>query len=148
MTILLPHWAYLFHNQDQNGHGNARLSRDYETASLMGIDINKIISITFFMGSFSTAVGGIMWGARYPQLMPLMGVMPGLKSFIAAVVGGIGNIAGAVAGGFLLGLGEIMLVALLPRLTGYRDAFAFVVLIIILLFKPSGLMGQRQAEKD
>jgi branched-chain amino acid transport system permease protein len=70
-----------------------------------------------------------------------------LKSFIAAVVGGIGNIAGAVVGGFLLGLGEIMLVALLPRLTGYRDAFAFVVLIIILLVKPSGLMGSGQTEK-
>ena len=88
-----------------------------------------------------------MWGARYPQLMPLMGGRPGLKSFIAAVVGGIGIIAGAVAGGFLLGLGEIMPEALLPRLTGYRDAFAFVVLIIILLFNPAGLMGSTQTEK-
>ena len=85
-------------------------------------------------------------GARYPQLT-LNGYDAGPQSFIAAVVGGIGNIAGAVAGGFILGLGEIMLVALLPRLTGYRDAFAFVVLIIILLVKPSGLMGQRETEK-
>lgn len=148
VTILLLIGLTYLITRTKTGMAMRALSRDYETASLMGIDINKIISITFFMGSFLAAVGGIMWGARYPQLMPLMGVMPGLKSFIAAVVGGIGNIAGAVAGGFLLGLGEIMLVALLPRLTGYRDAFAFVVLIIILLFKPSGLMGQRQAEKD
>ncbi len=90
-----------------------------------------------------------MWGGiKYPQLMPLMGVMPGLKCFIAAVIGGIGNITGAVIGGFILGLGgEIMLIALLPNLTGYRDAFAFVVLIIILLVKPTGLMGERVTEK-
>ncbi len=89
-----------------------------------------------------------MWGIKYPQLMPLMGVMPGLKCFIAAVIGGIGNITGAVIGGFILGLGgEIMLIALLPNLTGYRDAFAFVVLIIILLVKPTGLMGERVTEK-
>lgn len=88
-----------------------------------------------------------MWGIKYPQLMPLMGVMPGLKCFIAAVIGGIGNITGAVIGGFILGLGEIMLIALLPKLTGYRDAFAFVVLIIILLVKPTGLMGEKVTEK-
>ncbi len=89
-----------------------------------------------------------MGGIKYPQLMPLMGVMPGLKCFIAAVIGGIGNITGAVIGGFILGLGgEIMLIALLPNLTGYRDAFAFVVLIIILLVKPTGLMGEKVTEK-
>ena len=79
--------------------------------------------------------------------MPLMGVMPGLKCFIAAVIGGIGNIKGAVVGGFVLGIGEIMLVAFMPALSGYRDAFAFVLLIIILLFKPTGIMGEKIAEK-
>ena len=79
--------------------------------------------------------------------MPLMGAMPGIKCFIAAVIGGIGNITGAVLGGFILGLGEIMLIALLPGLTGYRDAFAFVLLIAILLVKPTGLMGEKVTEK-
>ena len=113
----------------------------------MGIDINKVISITFFVGSFLGAVGGIMWGIKYPQLIPLMGVIPGIKCFIAAVIGGIGNIKGAVVGGFILGLGEILLVAVFPSLTGFRDAFAFVLLIIILLIKPTGLMGEKIAEK-
>ncbi len=76
-----------------------------------------------------------------------MGVMPGLKCFIAAVIGGIGSIGGAVLGGFLLGMIEIMTVALLPTLSGYRDAFAFVLLIVVLLVKPTGLLGKRQAEK-
>ena len=76
-----------------------------------------------------------------------MGVIPGLKCFIAAVIGGIGNITGAVIGGFILGLGEIMLIAFLPGLTGYRDAFSFVLLIIILLVKPTGIMGEKMTEK-
>ncbi len=122
------------------------LSKDYETASLMGIDIIGSFPL-HFIGSFLAAVGGIMWGIKYPQLMPLMGAMPGLKCFIAAVIGGIGNITGAVLGGFILGLGEIMLIALLPGLTGYRDAFAFILLIAILLVKPTGLMGEKVTEK-
>jgi branched-chain amino acid transport system permease protein len=92
-------------------------------------------------------VGGIMWGLKFPNILPLMGVMPGLKCFIAAVIGGIGNIKGAVIGGFILGIGEIMLVAFLPGLTGYRDAFAFILLIVILLFKPTGIMGEKISEK-
>lgn len=147
VTILLLLALTYFITKTKTGMAMRALSKDYETASLMGIDINKIISITFFIGSFLAAVGGIMWGIKYPQLMPLMGVMPGLKCFIAAVIGGIGNITGAVIGGFILGLGEIMLIALLPNLTGYRDAFAFVVLIIILLVKPTGLMGEKVTEK-
>lgn len=147
VTILLLLALTYFITKTKTGMAMRALSKDYETASLMGIDINRIISITFFIGSFLAAVGGIMWGIKYPQLMPLMGVMPGLKCFIAAVIGGIGNITGAVIGGFILGLGEIMLIALLPKLTGYRDAFAFVVLIIILLVKPTGLMGEKVTEK-
>jgi len=76
-----------------------------------------------------------------------MGMIPGLKCFIAAVIGGIGDIKGAVIGGFILGIGEIMIVAFLPSLTGYRDAFAFILLIVILLFKPTGIMGKNLAEK-
>ena len=88
-----------------------------------------------------------MWSYKYPQLNPLMGVMPGLKCFIAAVIGGIGSISGAVLGGFLLGAIELLTVAFLPTLTGYRDAFAFVLLIVVLLVKPSGLLGGTAVEK-
>ncbi|NLJ79059.1 MAG: branched-chain amino acid ABC transporter permease [Tissierellia bacterium] len=147
VTLLLLLGLTYFITKTKTGMAMRALSKDYETASLMGIDINRIISITFFIGSFLAAVGGIMWGIRYPQLMPLMGAMPGLKCFIAAVIGGIGNITGAVLGGFILGLGEIMLIALLPKLTGYRDAFAFILLIVILLIKPTGLMGEKITEK-
>ncbi|MBN2049030.1 MAG: branched-chain amino acid ABC transporter permease [Spirochaetales bacterium] len=134
-------------NKTKTGMAMRAVSTDYEAARLMAIDVNKIISITFGIGSFLAAVGGIMWGLKYPQLLPLMGLMPGLKCFIAAVVGGIGNIKGAVLGGFILGLSEIMIIAFLPSLTGYRDAFAFILLIIILLVRPSGLLGQSQMEK-
>lgn len=147
VTIVLLIILNIFIKKTRTGMAMRALSKDYEAASLMGINIDGVISITFFIGSFLAAVGGIMWGIRYPQLMPLMGVMPGLKCFIAAVIGGIGNITGAVMGGFILGLGEILLIAFLPSLTGYRDAFAFVLLIIILLVKPTGLMGEKTAEK-
>lgn len=147
ITILLLMGLTFIIQKTKTGMAMRALSKDYEAASLMGIDINRVISFTFFIGSFLAAVGGILWGTKYPQLMPLMGVMPGLKCFIAAVIGGIGNITGAVIGGFILGLGEIMLVAFLPTLTGYRDAFSFILLIVILLVKPTGLMGERMTEK-
>jgi branched-chain amino acid transport system permease protein len=88
-----------------------------------------------------------MWALRYPQLQPVMGAIPGFKAFIAAVFGGIGSIPGAVVGGVILGVVEIMAVAFLPDLAGYRDAFAFVLLIVILLIKPTGLMGERLEDK-
>lgn len=147
ITVILLIGLTFIIQKTKTGMAMRALSKDYEAASLMGIDINKIISFTFFIGSFMAAVGGILWGTKYPQLMPLMGVMPGLKCFIAAVIGGIGNITGAVVGGFILGLGEIMLIAFLPTLTGYRDAFSFVLLIVILLVKPTGLMGEKMTEK-
>ena len=144
--ILLAILLYLV-NKTKTGMAMRAVSKDYEASSLMGIDINGIISFTFGIGSALAAVGGIMWSLKYPQVQPTMGMMPGLKCFIAAVIGGIGNISGAVVGGFLLGIGEIMLVAFLPYLSGYRDAFAFVILIVILLFKPTGIMGEKIAEK-
>ena len=134
-------------NHTKIGMAMRAVSKDHETAGLMGVKVNRTISITFGIGSILAAVGGIMWGMKYPQINPLMGVIPGLKCFIAAVIGGIGNITGAVIGGFVLGIGEIMLVALLPSLTGYRDAFAFILLIVILLFKPTGIMGEKISEK-
>ncbi len=147
VTILLLFALNFFIKKTRTGMAMRALSKDYEAASLMGININMIISITFFIGSLLAVMGGIMWGAKYPQLNPSMGVLPGLKCFIAAVVGGIGDITGAVLGGFILGLGEILLVAFLLFFSGYRDAFAFVLLIIILLVRPTGLMGEKIAEK-
>lgn len=109
-------------------------------------DVDRTISITFKDWFYVGSSWGIMWGLAVSQIAPLMGVIPGLKCFIAAVIGGIGNITGAVIGGFILGIGEIMLVALLPSLTGYRDAFAFILLIVILLLKPT-IMGEKISEK-
>jgi branched-chain amino acid transport system permease protein len=134
-------------NKTKIGMAMRAVSKDHETARLMGVNVNWTISLTFGIGSALAAVGGIMWGMKYPQIAPLMGVIPGLKCFIAAVIGGIGDIKGAVIGGFVLGIGEIMLVAFLPDLTGYRDAFAFILLIVILLYKPTGIMGEVIAEK-
>jgi len=134
-------------NGTKTGLSMRAVSTDLDAARLMAIDVDKTISFTFGLGSLLAGLGGIMWTMKYPQLNPLMGFMPGLKCFIAAVIGGIGNIQGAVLGGFLLGIIEIMIVAFLPELTGYRDAFAFVFLIIILLAKPAGLLGKNQTVK-
>ncbi len=123
------------------------ISTDIETARLMAVNVDQTISITFAIGSALAAVGGILWALKYPQIFPLMGMIPGLKAFIAAVLGGIGNIFGAMIGGFILGMAEILLVGFMPQLSGYRDAFAFLILIIILLFKPDGLMGKNVQEK-
>jgi branched-chain amino acid transport system permease protein len=123
------------------------VSRDFEASSLMAVDVNKIITVTFAVGSALAAVGGIMWSLQYPQVDPLMGVFPGLKCFIAAVMGGIGSIPGAMLGGFVLGFCEVMLVGFLPEVSGYRDAFAFVILILILLFRPGGILGENVVEK-
>ncbi|MBO8153437.1 branched-chain amino acid ABC transporter permease [Thermovirga sp.] len=129
------------------GLGMRAISKDIETSRLMGVPVNKVIALTFGMGSALAAASGIMWALRYPQLQPVMGVIPGFKAFIAAVFGGIGSIQGAVIGGLILGFMEIMIVAFMPSLAGYRDAFAFVLLIIILLFKPTGLLGEKLEDK-
>jgi branched-chain amino acid transport system permease protein len=123
------------------------ISSDIPTTSLMGINVDMVIGFTFALGSAMAAAGGIMWAMRYPNVFPYMGFMPGLKAFIAAVLGGIGSIPGAVVGGFLLGLLEIFLVALMPGAAGYRDAFAFIILIVILLIKPDGLLGKKSVVK-
>ena len=154
LTFFIPVVTFLFLvgllyliNHTKAGMAMRAVSKDQETARLMGVDVNRTITITFAIGSALAAVGGIMWGLKYPSILPLMGIMPGLKCFIAAVIGGIGNIKGAVYGGFILGIGEVMIVAALPKLTGYRDAFAFIMLILILLFKPTGLAGEKLSEK-
>lgn len=134
-------------NRTKTGMAMRACARDFDTARLMAINVDRIVSITFVVGSALAAVGGIMWSMKFPQINPLMGIFPGLKCFIAAVLGGIGNITGAVVGGFIIGILEIMLVAFFPALSGYRDAFAFIILILILLLKPTGIMGETIAEK-
>jgi len=134
-------------NKTKVGMAMRASSKDFETSRLMGIDVNRIISVTFAVGSMLAALGAIMWGLKYPKIDPYVGSMPGLKCFIAAVIGGIGNINGAVVGAMLLGFIEIMIVLFLPALSAYKDAFAFVALIAILLFRPTGLLGEKKADK-
>ncbi len=123
------------------------ISKDIETTRLLGVNVNKIIALTFGIGSALAAASGIMWALRYPQIHPYMGIFPGFKAFIAAVFGGIGSIQGAVIGGLILGFIEIMTIAFFPSLSGYRDAFAFILLVVVLLIKPTGLFGQKLNEK-
>jgi branched-chain amino acid transport system permease protein len=109
-------------------------------ARLMGVAVDRTIIVAFAMGSALAAVGGLLWGGKFGQIDPLLGFVPGLKAFIACVIGGIGSIGGAMLGGYILGLAEVLFVGLLPQeVSGYRDAFVFLLLIVILLVKPSGL---------
>lgn len=147
VTIILLLILLFIVKKTKTGMAMRAVSTDLNAARLQAIDVDRTISFTFGIGSLMAAIGGILWSIKYPQLNPTMGIMPGLKCFIAAVLGGIGNIGGAVLGGFLLGFIEIMIIAFLPGLTGYRDAFAFIVLILVLLIKPSGLLGSNQVEK-
>jgi branched-chain amino acid transport system permease protein len=143
ITLLLILFLLLVIYRTRTGMAMRAIARDMETVRLMGVDVNRITSITFALGSALAAAGGIMWALKFPQIDPYMGIIPGLKAFVAAVLGGIGNVIGAALGGFLLGLLEIMLIALLPSLGGYKDAFAFLILIGILLFRPIGIMGEK-----
>jgi branched-chain amino acid transport system permease protein len=123
------------------------VSHRFDTAALMGVNVNRVISFTFVLGSVLAATAGVLVGLRSPKVDPLMGLLPGLKAFIAAVLGGIGDIGGAVAGGLLLGITEAMVVSYFPRGSQYRDGVAFLVLIAILVVRPSGLFGRAAAEK-
>jgi branched-chain amino acid transport system permease protein len=127
------------------GRAMRAVSFNHDLASLMGIPTNRVISYTFMLGSALAGAAGVLVGMIYPKIDPLMGTMPGLKAFVAAVLGGIGNVTGAVVGAITLGLAEEMLVAYWTPT--YRDALAFALLILILLFKPTGLFGIRRAEK-
>lgn len=117
-------------------------SENMDASVLMGININSVVRTAFIIGSALAAVAGIMMAGQYGRVEPMMGFVPGLKAFVAAVIGGIGNIPGAAVGGMLLGFGEIMFVAILPpEFSAYKDAFVFTVLILVLLIKPTGIFG-------
>ncbi len=124
------------------------VSYRFDTAALMGIDIDRIIAFTFVLGSSLAAIAGVMDGIRY-QVDPLMGLMQGLKAFVAAVIGGIGSIPGAVVGGLLMGIIESLLRGLVlpPAYSGYADGAAFLALVLILLIRPNGILGKYVPEK-
>jgi branched-chain amino acid transport system permease protein len=121
------------------------VSFDLQAASLMGISVNGAISFTFALGSALAAAGGILFACAYPQVSPTMGTMPGLKAFVAAVLGGIGSVPGAMLGGFILGIAETMTKGFIS--SQYADAISFSILIVILLVKPSGILGKKTRVK-
>ncbi len=121
------------------------VSLNPKAAQLVGVNIDVVISFTFGLGSALAAAGGILYALNYPSIDPLMGVMPGLKAFVAAILGGIGNIPGAALGGLLLGTVETFVGG--SQYSTYKDAIAFAILIIILLFRPAGLLGRFTVEK-
>lgn len=129
----------------KTGKAMRAVSTNHTVASLMGIDTNRIIAITFIIGSSLAGVGSVLVGMKYPKIEPLMGMLIGIKAFVAAVLGGIGSVAGAVLGGIIMGLSEEMVVAYLS--STYRDALAFGILILILFFRPAGLLGKSSQEK-
>jgi branched-chain amino acid transport system permease protein len=145
VTLLLLFGLRYIVLHTRTGTAMRALSGNPVAASLVGINNDRVISFTFALGSAMAAAGGILYAANYPAIEPLMGTLPGLKAFVAAVLGGIGNITGAAVGGLVIGLVETTVVA--AGGSTYRDAVAFAVLILILLLRPEGLLGKRQAEK-
>jgi len=145
VSIVLMGLLNIVVNYSKTGKAMRALSFDVDAAKLMGIDTDRIIAYTFALGSALAAAGGILVSLLYPKIDPLMGVMPGLKAFVAAVLGGIGNITGAMLGGLILGMAEVMAVGY--GQSTYRDAIAFIILVLILLLKPTGIMGKGMSEK-
>jgi branched-chain amino acid transport system permease protein len=145
LTILLVIALMLLINRTKVGMAMRAVSKDFETSQLMGIKINTVISITFIIGSTLAAVGSILYFTDRMSVTPFSGTLPGLKCFVAAVFGGIGSIPGAVVGGLLIGISETMLVAL--GYSTFSDAFTFLLLIIMLLCRPTGLFGEKSTDK-
>jgi len=127
------------------GRAMRAVSYDAPAAALMGVPVDRVITGTFVLGSMLAAAAGILVGLSNPKIEPLMGLMPGLKAFVAAVLGGIGSVPGAMVGGLLLGVIETLVTGYLS--STYRDAIAFVILVVILLYRPTGIFGQPQTEK-
>jgi branched-chain amino acid transport system permease protein len=145
VSIVLMVLLTLLVQYSKTGKAMRAVSFNIDAARLMGINTDRIIAFTFALGSALAGAGGILVSLMYPRIDPLMGVMPGLKAFVAAVLGGIGSIAGAMLGGLIIGLAEVMAVGY--GQSTYRDAIAFVILVLILLVKPTGVMGKGMVEK-
>ena len=132
-------------NYTKTGKAMRAVSYDMGAASLMGVNVNRTIAITFVIGSVLAGAGGVLYATAYPQVDPLMGYIPGLKAFVAAVLGGIGSVPGAMVGGVILGIVETMTKAYIS--SQYADAISYSILIIILLVKPAGLLGKKNVVK-
>lgn len=144
ISVLLMIGLHFLIHKTKIGQAMRATAQDKETAQLMGIRIDRVISFTFAIGSALGGAAGVLVGVYFNSADPMMGFFPGLKGFVAAVLGGIGNIPGAMIGGLILGLAEVFGAVYMSQ---YKDAIAFAVLILILLFKPTGLMGRRIQEK-
>ena len=132
-------------NHTKIGMAMRAAAKDFETAQLMGIRINAVISVTFVIGSFLAAVGSVLYFTNYPSIVPLSGALPGLRAFVAAVFGGIGSIPGAVVGAFIIGISESVIKG--SSWSIFSDAFTFALLIVILVVKPTGLFGEKVTDK-
>ena len=141
LTLLLLGIVLFILYKTKIGIAIRALAFDIQTVKLMGVNSNKIIAFVFALGSVLATIGGVAYAMAYPSIDPYMGMLVGLKAFAAAVVGGIGSVTGAVIGGFILGFAEIAIPGFFPELGGWKDAFAFIFLIFVLLFKPTGIMG-------
>jgi len=159
LTIILVFALVMLINHTKIGMAMRAVSKDFSTSQLMGIKINDVISATFVIGTFLAAVGSMLYFTNYPGVVPTSGGMPGLKAFVAAVFGGIGSIPGAVIGAFIIGICESVIKGLdtilitsgmiteQMGLATFSDAFTFVLLIVILIFKPTGLFGEKSTDK-
>jgi len=149
LVIVLVFLLTQLTNHTKVGMAMRAVSKDFETAQLMGIKINSVISATFIIGSALAAIGSILFFSNYAAVNPTIGSMPGLKAFVAAVFGGIGSIPGAVIGAFIIGICETIIKGLPPAwdVSVFSDAFTFALLIIILVFKPTGLFGEKATDK-
>ncbi len=147
LTILLVFALVIFIKRTKIGMAMRAVSKDFETSQLMGIRINAVISMTFVIGCFLAAIGSLLYFTNYPSVIPTSGSMPGLKAFVAAVFGGIGSIPGAVIGAFIIGIVENIIKSLGSGWTIFSDAFTFVLLIVVLLVKPTGIFGEKATDK-
>jgi len=145
VSVVLMVALTLFIQKTRTGKAMRAVAFNRDAASLMGIPTDRIITYTFALGSALAAAAGFLVGLTNPKIEPLMGIMPGIKAFVAAVLGGIGSIPGAMIGGLLMGISEYMVVGYLS--STYRDAIAFVILIVVLLIRPAGLLGRNVTEK-
>jgi len=146
VTVVLLAALWFIVQKTKIGTAMRAVSFNHQAAALMGVSINRVISFTFGLGSALAAIAGVLYAMKAPGIEPLMGVQPGLRAFIAAVLGGIGNLPGAALGGLVLGLLETFAGGM-PAISNYRDGIAFAILILILLFRPAGLLGKAQIEK-
>mgnify|MGYP005835049959 CR=1 FL=1 len=142
--LFLLFLQYIVH-RTKMGKAMRACSYDKPTARLMGIDVDQVISFTFALGAALAGAGGVLYAIAYPQLIVFMGIMPGLKAFVAAVLGGIGNIPGAFVGSLIMGQAEVLSAGYIS--TTMRDAIAFTILIIVLIVKPTGLFGEPEGQK-